>query len=128
MRLHAQAPSRVSETVRDGAPRILGHHRSVHRLQKEVIELERFKSLGRRIRLRVYELELIPVRQHELRGRLGAHAYPIETRGSVLGPVRLDGNLESRCVKRANRLVIELQEWLASRTHNERPGAGVRGP
>ena len=38
MRLPAQAPSRVSETVRDGAPRILGNHRPVHRLQKEVIE------------------------------------------------------------------------------------------
>ena len=47
---------------------------------------------------------------------------------SRLRPIRLHRYLEPRSVERANRLGIELQEWLASGAHDERARARVRGP
>src|SRR5690348_832665 len=81
---------------------------AVHGLQVEMLEVERREALGQGRVLRIDELELVPLAQHELRARLGAHAHPVESSRRVLRPVRLYGDLEPFGVERIHQRRIEL--------------------
>src|SRR4051794_10470249 len=78
VRLDAEPPPRMRETVRDRPLGVLGDIGPVHRLQKEVTEVEIGKILRKRVWLRVNELELAPALLHERRASFGTHADPVE--------------------------------------------------
>src|SRR5215475_9466388 len=58
--LDAEPPLRVAQAIVDRARGIGGHIRTVHRLQREALEGETGEVLGRRARLRVDQLQLMP--------------------------------------------------------------------
>src|SRR5207247_747364 len=72
--LQAQSPTGISEAVCDGSARVIDDLRSVHRLQKKVLEVERFERLRRRAILRKDELELITARNREWCAGFGTDA------------------------------------------------------
>src|SRR4051794_26756306 len=101
----------MRETVRDGQPSILVDDGSVHRLEKEVLELERCESFGWRVGLREHELELISLREYERCVGFRTDAHPIEASWRRLRAVRFHGDLEAGSVERTDCRVVQLQQW-----------------
>src|ERR1051325_6775621 len=122
VRLQAEPPLRVHETILNGALRVGDEVRPIHGLQEEVREIERLESLRQRRGLRKHELELIAAREHERRHGLWTHTDPIQAARRRLRAVRLDGNFEPALVKRLDRRLVELQQRLAAGAHNQWPG------
>src|SRR6478736_5758778 len=102
MRLQAEPPARVRETILERGP--------IHGLKKEVVEREVGVALRRRAVLGIDQLELIARADHEVSLRLGAHAHPVEACRRVHGAVGLDRDLESHRVQRVDQGAIELEQ------------------
>src|SRR3990172_2966820 len=64
-----------------------------------MLEGEPAEALRLRPRLGEDELELVARGEHELGARFGAHAQPVDARGSREGAVGLDPDLEAGVVK-----------------------------
>jgi hypothetical protein len=73
MRLQAQSPAWMIETIAERGPRVRLTMRPVHRLEEEVVEIEALEALGLSPLLGVHELELVAGTSHEVGFRLGAH-------------------------------------------------------
>jgi hypothetical protein len=82
------------------------------------------EALGRKIALRIYQLQLVALGLHEL--ALRADADPVEAGRRGHGAVGLDGDLEAGLAQRAHGGLVELEERLAARGHHE--GAPAAGP
>jgi hypothetical protein len=110
----------MTEAILDGPARILCQRRPVHRLKREVAEVQVLETFGLRLRLhlRIHKLELVAARQHKWRIRLRTYADPVNSRRSELRSVRLDGDLETLRVERPHKALVELQERLTAGTHN----------
>lgn len=109
--LQAETPLRVREAVIHRELRVLLQVGTIHGLQREMPKSEVLEPFRLRfpLRLRVYELELVPVEQLQRRCGLGAHANPVDSGRRIPGPVRLDGDLEAGRVKCLDQGSIELQ-------------------
>src|SRR5262245_2654466 len=94
VRLEAQLPTRVAQAVGDGGCGILGNIGSVHRLQRESLEVEIDECFGRGSGLRIDKLQLVAMMNHEFASRLGADANPIESLRGRDRAVGLDRDLE----------------------------------
>src|SRR5258705_2594229 len=66
VRLQAKPPLRMAQAVIDRARGGLDHLRSVHRLQRETLEIGIGKGLGRGIRLRINQLEVMTLPDHQI--------------------------------------------------------------
>ena len=79
MRLQAQAPARMIETIVKRGLKCSGSRRAVHGLQKEMAEGERLECARVGTRLRIDELQLVAASLFEPRAGLGTDADPVET-------------------------------------------------
>src|ERR1700704_6170389 len=95
VRLQAEPPLRMAQAVVDRARGVLDHVRPVHRLQREALEGEVDKGLRRRIFLRIDQLELMTLPDHEVRTGFRADADPIHSRGRLDRAVGLDADFET---------------------------------
>src|SRR6476469_703514 len=120
----------MGQTVGECELRIALAVGSVHRLQKDLLEVETGEALRLAALLRVDELELVPVRQHEWRAHLGTHADPVDTIGGKLRAIRLHRDLESVRVKCEHGSRVQLKERLAAGADDElaRARRDVRRP
>jgi hypothetical protein len=133
VRLHAQTPARVSHAILDCQAGILVCTIAVHRLEEEMIEIERLEFLRRRPGLGVHELELIALPLNQLRPGLRADADPVYGIGGGPRPIGLDGHVEALLMKALYERLVQLEKRLASRTDDEpcvtaftSPGPGNR--
>ena len=94
MGLNAQAPTRVAQTIVDSQLGVALRFGTIHRLQKEMPEIELLKFLGRGVLLRINELELAAGDLHEGGARLWTDTDPVERRRRRTSPVGLHGHLE----------------------------------
>src|SRR5437868_10814559 len=109
----------MREAVRECRARIGGELRTVHRLQKKLVEGHRLELRRVKFRLRIHELQLVAATKHQFGPRLRTHANPIEARWRLPRSVRLDGDLEAERMQGIDNWGIELQQRLAARTHDE---------
>src|SRR2546430_11316644 len=101
--------------------RIAGPLGSVHRLQEPMAKIEAisFQALGSDALLGEHQLELVAASQHQLDSGLGADAHPIDTGWRQQRAVRLDRDLESAGMQVGGEGLVELQQGLAARAHDE---------
>ena len=92
---------------------------TVHRLKKEMPEIQVFEPLGLRLFLRVDELEFIAAVKDDRRICLGAHADPIQPLRRGLRAIRFDGHLKSLGMQCVDQWLVELKQWLSSRADDE---------
>src|SRR4051812_10591301 len=78
MRLKAEPPPRVLQTVLHCRICMLGNPRTIHRLEVEILEVQAFEQGRIEICLREDELQLIARSLDEGRSRLGTDADPVE--------------------------------------------------
>src|SRR5258705_11776204 len=102
----------MRQAITDGELRVPDAFRSVHRLQREVAEIERSELLRRRAFLRVHQLELIAGTQDEIGSRLGAHTGPGDAWRGHQGPVGLEPDFKYCFMHRATNRLIELDQRL----------------
>src|SRR6266550_9194545 len=84
-----------------------------------MLERKGLKSLRRRVRLRIHELELVTRQLNEVSAGLGAHADPIDRLRCGAGSIRLYGHGEAAIVQAIDQGVVDLEERLTSGTDNE---------
>lgn len=106
-------------TIRDAGVDVLPQLWSVHRLEKEVLEIKLNQSIGVRPRLREHKLEFIPTTLHERGARFWAYADPIERRRTGLRPVRLYRDGKITRMKRVDQRLIQLKKWLSAGADDE---------
>src|SRR5450759_1926859 len=114
VRLQAEPPLRMAQTVIDRARGVLDHVRSVHRLQREPFEIKIGESLRRRVLLRVDQLELMPPLYHEVRAGFRADANPVHAGGRIDRTIGLDADLEAARMQRVDQRPVYLQQRLAA--------------
>ena len=114
MCLHAQPPLRVREAVLDTKLCVAIPLRAIHRLQEKVLIVIVGKKLGRRARLRKYQLELLPFVQDNLRAGFGAHADPVDAGWRRPGTIGFYSHLKAVRMKSFNQRLVELQQRLAA--------------
>src|SRR6185503_20463945 len=112
VRLNAQSPTRVREAVLDRRSCVFGEVRTVHRLQEELLEVQRLQRRRIERRLRKYQLQLIAAAENPFRSGLRTHADPIDATRRRLRPVRLDGDLEADCVQGVDGIGVQLKKRL----------------
>ena len=81
-------------------------------------EIQPGEFLGRRVLLRIDQLELAAARLHEWRASLGTHADPIEGPRRGTSAVGFDSDVESALVERIDQRVVELEERLTTGAHD----------
>lgn len=118
------------EAVVQGKLCVLIPRRSIHRLQKEPLEIEPFELLRFRAGLRKNELQFVAGFDHEFSAGLRADTDPIDTRRRKESPVRFDRDFKAAPVKLIDERLIHLQERLAARADNHaaRARRGRRRP
>ena len=119
MRLQAQAPTRVRQTIAQRGLRVGIAAGAIHRLQKEVTEGERLEGGRINAGLRVDQLELVAGVLFELCAGLGADADPVETGRRGDSAVGFNGNLKATCVKSVDKRSIELEQRLTTGANDE---------
>jgi hypothetical protein len=127
VRLQAKPPLRMAQAVIDRARGVLDHIRSVHRLQRETLEIEIGKGLGRGIRLRINQLEFMTSPYHEIGAGFRADANPVHAVGRLDRAVGLDADFEAPHVQRLDQGRIHLQQRFAAGQHHVAVGA-LSGP
>src|SRR5262245_19975899 len=98
--LRAELPLRMGKTVSNCPFRVLDNVRSVHRLQREALEIEADERLGPNIDLRIDELQLVALLHLQLVRGLGADADPVDGGRQLDRAIGLEGNLEAARVQR----------------------------
>src|ERR1700754_4845204 len=83
VRLQAEPPLRMAQTIIDGARGVFGDFGAVHRLQREPLEGEIGKILRRGIFLRIDQLQLVAFSQDQSGARFGADADPVHAVGRL---------------------------------------------
>ena len=133
MSLNAQTPARMGEAVGDGVAGVVGESRSVHRLEKEILEVEVLEQRRIEIRLRKNELELAAACLNQGGPRFWADTNPVQTCWCWLSAVCLDSNREPSLVQGIDRRVVELEQRFATGANDEalvlfvdRPSRGNR--
>ena len=117
----------MAQTIVDRARGVLDQFRPVHRLQRETPEGEIDKSLRRRIRLRVNQLQLVTVADPQLGAGLRADADPVHAVGRVDGAVGLDADTEATGMQRLDQRGIHLQQRFTAGEYHITVG-GSPGP
>lgn len=80
-------------------------------------------SLG--LTLRVDQLELVPMREHQFGIGLGAHANPVQARRGGLRAIGFHGNGEATRVQGRRERLVHLQQGLATGQHHIATGAAL---
>src|ERR1035437_7382007 len=114
VRLQAEPPLRMAQTIVDRARGVLDNVRSVHRLQREPFKIEIDKGLRRRIRLRVDQLEFVASPYHELRAGFRADANPVHALGWIDRAIGLHADAEAVPMQRIDERCIDLQQRFAT--------------
>src|SRR5688500_14641955 len=78
MGLQAQSPARMGQTIAQRRRGVALPGRSVHRLQKEMLEPEPLEALRLGPLLGIDQLELVSAEYHQWRPGLGADAEPVD--------------------------------------------------
>jgi hypothetical protein len=89
-----------------------------------MLEVETDKSLRLCPPLGKDQLEFMSRAQYQFGVRFGTHADPVDAGWRELRPIRLDGDLKTAVVERADQSLIQLQQGLTPCTDYERAGAG----
>src|SRR5215510_1148310 len=116
--LQAEPPLWMPQAIVDGTRGVLRHVRSVHRLQRETLEVEAAKFFRLRAGLRIDQLQLMPALEQELCASLRADADPVHAVGRNNRAVGLDGHREAARMQRIDQRLIDLQERLTSGQHH----------
>src|SRR6266404_2127909 len=121
MRLEAEPPFWSGETELDRVTSVAFELRTIHRLdremlEREVLELDRIQSV-----LGNHDLQLVAPSKLERRACLGTYADPVEASRRVNGPVRFHGDLEAALVESLDQRRIELKQRFATGTDDETP-------
>src|SRR5437763_370052 len=98
------------KAVANGPRRVHLSLGTVHRLEESMREGEIHDIVRIESGLRVDELQLVTLGQHEVCAGFWAHAHPIETLRCSNRSVRLHGDTESLVVQRSNRSIVELEQ------------------
>jgi hypothetical protein len=114
VRLNAEPPLRVLQTVVDRELRITRDIRPVHRLQEKMLEREGREFFGRSIFLWVNQLELTAARLHEWGASLGTDADPIQGLRCGTRPIGLYRDVEPALVQSGDEGFVQLQEGLTA--------------
>ena len=93
-----------------------------------MIEREALELLGRRVFLRVHELELISRLLNQPGTRFWTDADPVYGSGCVSRAIGLDCHAEAALVEAVNERLIKLEEWLAAGTDDETPVIPIAAP
>src|SRR5262249_52855531 len=109
VRLQTESPSRMGKAILQCAPSIRGQIGTVHGLQNEVVEVEAFVLMRFSAWLRINQLQLVTLLQHELRAGLGTDTDPIDPGWGYSRSIRLDGDFEFALAQRLNEGFIHLQ-------------------
>src|SRR6185312_14562194 len=119
MRLQAELPLRMGETIGDGTRRVLGTCRAVHRLQREATERQVRERFRWHVVLRIDQLQLVSVLQPEAVAALGTDAQPVDAGRRLERAVGLDRDLEAARMELLDQRRIDLQQRLAAGQHDE---------
>src|SRR5438128_9160729 len=87
MRLQAESPARMGQTVVERMPGVRLARGAVHRLQEEVAEPEPLVALRLRAVLGIDQLELVSGGHHQRSVGLRAHPQPVDPRPPCNGAV-----------------------------------------
>src|SRR5438552_74050 len=100
LRLQAQPPARVRQTISDRQLRVPLALWSIHRLQQEVAKIQIRIALRLCTRLRKDQLQLVAAAENQVGARFGADANPVDARRRHTGAVGLNRDLETLRVQR----------------------------
>src|SRR5579862_8228011 len=90
MRLKAQPPVRMRQTVRDGGLGVARAVRPVHRLKPELIERKPLEFLGIEPFLRINKFELMPFFLAQFSTRFRTDANPVQPSGYLQRSICFD--------------------------------------
>src|SRR3982750_1422927 len=128
MRLQAEPPARMLETILQRLRGVGLALRSVHRLEKVMPKLEMLVPGRLASHLGKHQLELVPTPHHQLGASLGAHTEPVDATGRLDRSIGFDCDFEPSPVEGLDQLAVELQQRLATGTHHEPAALGPRRP
>ena len=97
--LSTEPPLRVVEHCRIERCVLIASSESVHRLQQEISNEICAEFFGRRVRLRVNQLEFVPLKDSQIAGGFRADANPVNSRRRHQRSVGLDGDFKSAFVQ-----------------------------
>ncbi|CAM2147406.1 hypothetical protein PT2222_10163 [Paraburkholderia tropica] len=119
VRLHREAPLRMTLAPVDGELRVQVARRTIHRLDEKILEVE-LRVVGQTlVVLRHHDLEFVAFGDHERRVGLRAHADPVDGVEHRQRAVGFDGDLEARRVQCIDERRVDLQHGLAARADHE---------
>src|SRR5437868_12452755 len=95
MRLQAESPARMGQTVVKRGPGVRLPRGAVHRLQEEVGEVEALVAVRLGTVLGIDQLELVACGDHQRSGGFRTHAQPVDSRRRRDRAVGLDRDLEA---------------------------------
>lgn len=116
------------EAVGYGALRVPLATGAIHGLQEEVREVEMLEAIWLRSFLGEHELQFVACSKDEVGTRLGADTQPVQPARRGLGPVGLNGYFEAPLLKSSDEHVVQLQQRLTTRAHDEGATRGSMGP
>lgn len=128
VRLQAQLPLGVGQTVFERKLRIGLACWSVHGLQKEVLERKRTVPVRLGPFLRVNEFEFVTGLHDQFGMCFRTDADPVHPFGNLKSPICLDRDFELVVMQGINECFIQLQEWFASGTNDKTVAAGLPWP
>ncbi len=126
MRLQAESPARMGETVLQARVGIALPIRTIQRLQEKLLKIESGKQLRLRTGLGKNEFEFPAMRENECRASFGTDTDPIDTRWRQQCAICLNGDFKTFCMQGVNKRSIKLEQWFAAGTHHKRNT--LRGP
>src|SRR5262249_7218520 len=109
VRLDAELPLRVGNAIGDGLLSVLPQRRTIHRREREPLEVKIAELLRRYTVLGEHEFELVTSADLQLRPGLGADTHPIDARGELDRAVCLQSNLKPVRVKRIDYERVDLK-------------------
>lgn len=122
----------------DGERQVVRRRRPVHRLQEEVLKVERSERRQVEAALRPHDLQLVAGPLHQRRAGLGADTDPVEPSRGGVRAVGLHGDLKAEPVQGIDQGDVELKERFAACAddvaalillrRNRGAPAGVNGP
>ncbi len=119
MRLHAESPTRIFETIRECQFHISRLFGTVHRLDKEVLKIKSLKICGVQNLLWKYELEFVTRMNCEFGTCFGTAAEPVDTAWWLQCSIRFNGHFKALLMKCVDGVLVELQEGFTAGANHE---------